>query len=210
MHSFVYVTRLKPFHYISNCIEPCYAASMDRAGFVLTGGKSSRMGSDKALLAFRGKPLAAYVAEVVASVCGRVVLIGSIERYGGLGYPVWEDRLPGCGPLGGIVTALEKTEADLNMVVACDMPGITAEFLAGLFESAAGVDAVIPRAPDGRWNPLCAVYHRRAYPSIEEAFGRGVRKVAAALEGLNVRLVDVTDSAPLHNVNTPEDWRTAG
>ena len=181
---------------------------MERTGFVLTGGKSSRMGSDKAMLLYRGAPLVVHVARQVAAVTGSVSLVGPVERYGHLGYPVVEDREPGCGPLGGIVSALAATDAEWNMMAACDMPGITSEFVAGLFALAEhmDVDVVLPLGESGRPDPLCAVYHRRCHPVLESAFRGGTRKVTAALDGLRVHRFAAESLDALHNVNTPEEW----
>jgi molybdopterin-guanine dinucleotide biosynthesis protein A len=166
------------------------------------------MGADKAMLLYRGTPLAAYVARQVAAVTGRVWLIGPAERYGLLGYPVMEDREPGCGPLGGIVTALAQTDSAWNMIAACDMPGITSDFVENLFALAEGgdVDVVMPQGPSGVPDPLCAVYHRRCFTAVDTAFRNGTRKVTAALDGLRVFLTQVDSADALHNVNTPNDW----
>ena len=79
------------------------------------------------------------------------MLIGDPRKYGHLGYPVLPDRRPGAGPLGGIESALSYTTADWNLVLACDMPAISAEFLRGLLEAAERVnaDALVPEGPSG-------------------------------------------------------------
>ena len=181
---------------------------VSRAGYVLVGGKSSRMGRDKALLPFRGGILAAQVAAVVAAAAGSVTLIGDPQKYGHLGYQVLPDRSPGAGPAGGIESALSHTTADWNLVLACDMPAMKAEFLCGLMDAAErlGVDALIPAGPSGRPEPLCAVYHRRCRAVLRLALDSGVRKVTEALLGLDVRIWTVDDAAWFENLNTPEEW----
>ena len=166
------------------------------------------MGRDKALLQFHGRPLAAAVAESVASAAGSAVLIGNPALAAVTGLPVLPDLFPGEGPLGGIVTALRFTTADWNLVVACDMPALTAAFLSVLFQAAEACDpdVLLPVSPAGRPEPLCAVWNRRALPPLEAAFAAAVRKVTAALAGLRVVRYRVTEITPLQNVNTPEDW----
>src|SRR5882672_6033560 len=99
------------------------------AGFVLTGGRSSRMGRDKALLPVAGSgpagglSLVERTAELVRGAAGSVILIGMPERYAHLGLPVVADIVEDCGPMGGLLTALHVTHADSNLIVACDMPG---------------------------------------------------------------------------------------
>src|SRR5690349_1942483 len=102
---------------------------MDRAGFVLAGGKSSRMGCNKALLPFRGRTLVEHIASEVSTVTHTVALIGDRALYIILGYPVIEDVFPGRGPLSGIHAALRASGAEWSLVVACDMPEMTAGFL---------------------------------------------------------------------------------
>jgi molybdenum cofactor guanylyltransferase len=181
---------------------------VSRAGFVLTGGKSSRMGQDKALLPFRGGTLAGHVAVRVEAAAGSVALIGDPKRYGQLGYPVWPDRSPGQGPLGGMETALWHSAADWNLIVACDMPAVSTAFLRELIGAAehSGADALIPYGPSGRLEPLCAVYHTRCRVDFASALDCGVRKVADALTGLRVQTWPVADSVWFENLNTPEEW----
>jgi molybdopterin-guanine dinucleotide biosynthesis protein A len=160
------------------------------------------MGRDKARLPFRGSDLVSVVAGVVAQAAGNVTLIGHPEL------PAIPDRYPGEGPLGGILTALHHTPSDWNLIVACDMPEISAGFLTELLalavESQAGV--LLPRSPDGLDQPLCAVYHRDALPILQRHFDQGIRKVTAALEGLAVKRLTVAELSVFQNVNTPEDW----
>jgi molybdopterin-guanine dinucleotide biosynthesis protein A len=166
------------------------------------------MGRDKALLPFRGGALAGHVASVVAAAAGRVTLIGDPGKYGHLGYPVIPDRSPGAGPLGGIETALGITVADWNLVLACDMPAISVDFLRDLLDAAelSEADALIPAGPSGRMEPLCAAYHRRCTARFRRALDAGVRKVTEALVGLEVALWTVSNTAWFENLNTPEEW----
>jgi len=175
---------------------------------VLVGGASSRMGRDKAYLPAQDEPLAARVARTVCAAAGSVTLVGDSERYSALGYPVVPDRYPGEGPLGGILTALHHAAADRLLVVACDMPNLTVEFLKELLAAAErhppGI--LIPETEGGKLEPLCAVYHRDACGALEQAYSRGVRKVTAAFAGLRVTAYPVKEVACFQNLNTPEDW----
>lgn len=166
------------------------------------------MGRDKALLPFRGAPLAEFVAGTVEAAASSAVLVGDPAIYPQIHYPVIADLYPGEGPLGGILTALRHTAADWNLVVACDMPGLSAEALTSLLEAAgrSARAALVPVGPSGQPEPLCAVYHRRALPVLEAAFAAGERKVMGALAGLPAETWPVTEVSIFQNVNTPEDW----
>jgi molybdopterin-guanine dinucleotide biosynthesis protein A len=170
------------------------------------------MGRDKALLPFRGGPLVESVAQAVRLAAGSAVLVGRPQAYARMAFPAIADLYPGEGPLGGILTALGHSLAEWNVVAACDMPEITAQFLTTLIKAAerSDADALVPTGPSGRPEPLCAVYRRRARPGLEAAFARGVRAVAAALPSIRATLFPVSELSLFQNVNTPEEWAVYG
>jgi len=178
-----------------------------RAGFVLAGGASSRMGRDKALLPLDGRTMVEEIAFTVRRAAGNVTLIGSPGKYGHLGLPVVPDEIENCGPLGGVYTALRVTEASWNLLVACDMPRVTEAFLKQLMEAAEGSDAdcVVPEI-GGKIDPLCAVYHRRVAAAAELAIQRKLFKMQDFVSTLRAFHWRVTDPRPLDNVNTPAEW----
>jgi molybdopterin-guanine dinucleotide biosynthesis protein A len=164
------------------------------------------MGSDKAMIEVGGIRLVDRVATAVAEAAGNVTIVGAPERYGGLGYPVVADLRPGCGPLGGIETALDRTTADWNLIVACDMPGVSAEFLRRLIAESVreNPDCLLPRTARGP-EPLCAVYHRRCLEGVSLSLERGIRKVTDGLAGLRVRWMEVGDLRNVENINNSGD-----
>jgi molybdenum cofactor guanylyltransferase len=166
------------------------------------------MGRDKALLEHQGALLIGRVADAVKEAAGTVALIGDPAKYGDLGYPVHPDKFAGCGPLAGIHTVLCITEADWNLVVACDMPDVEAGFLRKLLDraEACGADCLLPAGQSGLPEPLCAVYHRRALPEIERALEGGLRKVLDGLARLRMKVERVAGPGPFRNINTPEEW----
>jgi molybdenum cofactor guanylyltransferase len=168
------------------------------------------MGRDKALLPYRGRVLVAHVAAVVEEAlgpAGHVAILGEPDCYRDLGYPVHADLIPNCGPLGGIVTALKLTQTDWNLVVACDMPTLTATSLrmlvARTLESQA--NCIAASGPTGEPEPLCALYHRRALPALDRALRDKRFKMKDLLTELELESV-AFPAAALANVNTPEEW----
>jgi len=182
----------------------------NRAGWILAGGRSSRMGTDKALIEIEGRPLALRIADELAKSCGSVSLVGDPALYGTLGLPVVRDTFPGQGPLAGIEAALGASALEWNLIVACDMPALDSVTIETLFAGFA--DCSVPEYADGRLEPLCAVYRRRCHAAIRTAIESGVRKVTDALqylrdEGFAIRYVRVANRAPFANLNTPDEMR---
>jgi molybdopterin-guanine dinucleotide biosynthesis protein A len=176
-------------------------------GFVLTGGRSSRMGRDKALLPLDGSTLLEQIAARVRAAAGCVTLIGSPERYSSLGLPVAADLIEDCGPIGGVYTALQISSAPWNLIVACDMPAVTTDFLAGLLQAAgnSGAECFVPETGSGR-HPLCAVYHRRALAALQYAIDHKSFKMHDLLRSLRTVAWPAADASLLENVNTPLEW----
>ncbi len=190
-----------------------------RAGYVLVGGKSSRLGIDKALLEFEGKPLVARVAEAVRAAAGDVTIVGSPEKYGHLGLRVIPDPVENFGPLAGLLAALEDSASPWSLVTACDMPYLDTDFLNFLFEEAqaAGTDVLLPVDASGNPEPLCAVYSLEALVTIRRHVEQGVHKITRAFEGLRVDELAPDryarfdpDGRVFTNLNTLEDVRGAG
>ncbi len=161
------------------------ASPAGAAGFVLAGGRSTRMGTDKALLAVGGRTLLAIALERL-----RALPFSSPPRIAGsrpglAAYaPVIEDTRPGCGPLGGVEAALAASGEPLNLFLPVDLPLAPAEFLGWMLRRAriSGALATYPRA-GGIAQPVCAVYHRSLLPFLSRFLDAGVFKVSRVLEG---------------------------
>jgi len=174
---------------------------------VLAGGGSTRMGRDKALLPYRGITLLEYIASIVRQAAGTATIIGDPDRYRDFGYPVCPDQVPQCGPIGGIYTALSVTATDWNLVVACDMPLLSAPVLRSLIDRCFQFpgNCIVGVEPGGEPQPLCAVYHRRCLPLLEQAIRDKRFRMRGLLSELNAEPVALGPSV-LANVNTPGEW----
>ena len=172
------------------------------------GEKSSRMGRDKATLPYSGTTLVNHVARLVRDAAGTVAVLGDPARYDMLGFRVYPDLVPDCGPLGGIYTALSVTSTDWNLMVACDMPSLSLSILRNLLERAAEStgECVAASGSTGEPEPLCAVYHRRCAPTLKQAIQDKRFRMRDLIKELQSETVSVASSA-LANVNTPADWR---
>jgi molybdopterin-guanine dinucleotide biosynthesis protein A len=156
-------------------------------GFILAGGASSRMGRDKALLEFGVILLIVRAAQLLEPLVGPPTVVAPAGRYHSLGLRIVPDDQSGFGPLGAIATALRISASPWNLVVGCDLPYLTTEWLGFLIERAAAstADAVLPENERGL-EPLCAMYHKRGEAAIRAALERGVRKITDGLAGLAV------------------------
>jgi molybdenum cofactor guanylyltransferase len=185
--------------------------------FILAGGESSRMGRDKALLDFGGVPLIGRIAGLVESVAGPATIVGNPDAYRGLSLRAIGDDWPGAGPLGAIATALRASTAPWSLVVACDLPYLTREWLeflaARALASRAG--AMLPMNARGA-EPLCAAYHKSAEAAIRAALERGTRKVTDGLHGVRIASIEPaewkafdSEGRLFKNMNRPEDYEEA-
>jgi molybdenum cofactor guanylyltransferase len=185
---------------------------MRAAGFVLTGGKSTRMGTDKALLPYRGATLLEWVASQVKLAAGSVRIVGEAERYAAFALPGLAERYPGCGPLSGIEAALREGGAEWSLVTACDMPGLRADFLRRLLISALalrkgrGEVAVVAETVDGGLEPLCAAYHAKLLPDVRQALESGCLAVHKLLKKSMILRFPADSAGLVRSVNTMEEW----
>jgi molybdenum cofactor guanylyltransferase len=190
--------------------RPAYSRALHPAlaGFVLAGGKSTRMGRDKALLEIEGEPLAARTGRIVKEAAGSAVIIGDPRRYRFPGFEIIADEIPGLGPIGGLLTALEHSRAPWNLIVACDMPSITVEALRQLIagiENAGPALAVVPLSERGV-EPLCAIYHRECLPEVRRAIRANRLRMKDLADGLPSLAVPGFNARVFDNVNRPAEW----
>lgn len=191
------------------------------AGVVLTGGRSSRMGTDKAFVEVDGGPMAAAVLATLrdAGAASVAAVGGDVGRLAGLGFDeALPDRYPGQGPLGGVLTALEAAiEAaldapaapDVVVIVACDMPWLTAvavRELVGTLERNPAAQAAVGHDRSDRVEPMFAAWRPAAcHGPLTQAFAAGERALHAALGGLVTCTVTLEDPMILRSVNRPGD-----
>jgi len=188
----------------------------DFSGFVLAGGRSSRMGSDKAFLEFNGRTLLARALNLLHRLTPEVRIVGPAAKFAAYA-PVVEDIYTGRGPLAGIHAALSSSTTELNLMLAVDLPLVTESLLQFIVECARASDALVtvPRIVGG-YQPLCAVY-RRAFAPLAQAALESVRnKIDALFSATNTRVLEESElqqfafhARMFENLNTPEDVRRA-
>lgn len=193
---------------------------MNACGIILSGGKSSRMGTNKALLKINELPNIARVKNELEHLVEEIILVSNdVETYRFLELNTVCDDYPGQGPLAGIHAGLKHSSYDLNLVVACDMPFVSAKL--GQMLLALTVteeyDAVIPII-NGKQQPLFAVYRKGIFPKIEKCIREGNLRIKQLLKELHVlyvteqELVTCTEDELeriFFNMNHPEEYEQA-
>jgi molybdopterin-guanine dinucleotide biosynthesis protein A len=191
-------------------------------GIVLAGGKSSRMGRNKALLELDGRPLIERVLESLDPFTDdRLIVTNAPEEYAHLGVTMCSDRILGQGPLSGIHAGLLAASGTLNFVVACDLPFISRGVLGLFHEEARANDdctdwdicvAESPRGPE----PLLGVYARACVPVIERLLARDKRRVVALHGAMRTRTLRFSEADLMRlggdafiNLNTPDEYEQA-
>lgn len=197
-------------------------------GIILAGGYSRRMGSDKALLELGGQPVIARIATELAEITDNVLIAcGEQEReeYSFLQYPLVLDRYPGYGPLAGLHAAVSCSTTAWSLVVACDLPFASANFMRqltgelehneqqfaeGVRDQASGISIDMPMkdvhallavSASGRVQPLLGLYHKDVLPSLEEALRSHRLRVMDWLETLNVQYVSEIHESGNSDIN---------
>jgi molybdopterin-guanine dinucleotide biosynthesis protein A len=190
----------------------------DLEGFILTGGASSRMGTDKARLSLGGLTFIERIARALRMLTPELSVVSARPESFNINLPVVADIQRDCGALGGLHAALRACRAPWALVVSCDLPFVTGELFARLAELRnTETDAVAPMQSDGRPQPLCTLYSPAGcLERVERLLHEGERRPRALLRQVRTRwvahaeLLDLRDAELFFmNVNTPEDYRRA-
>ncbi|MBZ5703972.1 MAG: molybdenum cofactor guanylyltransferase [Acidobacteriia bacterium] len=188
----------------------------DLTAFILAGGKSTRMGTDKAFLQLEGRTLLAQAMETARTVADDVRIVGEAAKFSPSGRVV-EDVYKERGPLGGIHAALASTSTEINLMLAVDLPFVETRFLEYLIGQARATGAVVTVARvGGGWQPLCAVYRKEFAAVAERSLLEGKNKIDPLFARVETRVVGEKELSNLgfsenmfQNLNSPEEWAAA-
>lgn len=182
-------------------------------GVILAGGKSKRMGRNKALLDMGGICLIEKTYQTMSKLFSEVILITNTpDEYEFLNCRCQQDIYPGIGSIAGLHAAMSSSDTDRVFVVPCDMPFLSPALITLLCQAGKTYDAVVPFSHQGL-EPLHALYHRRCLPQLEGAIAEGDKKIQNFLQNIWTYFLPV--SAYRHipdaehsfrNVNRPEDY----
>ncbi len=189
---------------------------MELAAAILAGGRAERLGGvNKAALRMGATDIIDRQLSALRGLAADVFVVGpDRETWSARGLRVVPDEIPGKGAIGGIYTAIMRSPSERTLVLACDMPFVSAAFLRVLAHEIAA-DVVVPRTHRG-YEPLCAIYSRACAPALRARLERGDLQASTPLEGVRVHeigpeIVALYDAHGLlfTNVNTPHDYERA-
>ncbi|MDD5434547.1 MAG: molybdenum cofactor guanylyltransferase [Nitrospira sp.] len=194
-------------------------------GIILVGGKSRRMGQDKAFMSVGGKQVFRRILDVFETLFDEILIVTNKQgRFSGYGYPEIVDLIPDSGPMGGIYTGLTYAKSDTVFTASCDLPFIHPSPVKMIIDESCKYDIVVPEI-SGRLHPLHAAYSKRCMPYIikrlenkEMNITRFINEMSEAGKRmeLTVKKVQMTDPASeemwkqtVYNMNTQEEWSKA-
>jgi len=181
-------------------------------GIILSGGKSTRMGENKAFIKIEGVPIVSRIYTLFKELFQEVIIVtNQPELFKNFDSKIYSDLLPNKGALGGLFTGLFFSNFQYSFCVACDMPFIKKSLVQYLINNIEGEDVIVPRAKDGL-QPLHAVYSKNCLDPIKKIMEQGKYKIIDFYNLVSIKIVeekDFTSLDPLResfiNVNTPEE-----
>lgn len=177
----------------------------DLTGIILAGGKSRRMGSNKALREYNGLLLIEHSLHIMNQLTDQIIISGQQEEYSRFQAIKVADNYFDIGPIAGIEACLSKSETRNNLFIPCDTPLLSIELLKSILEHSNGFDAVVPILPDGKIEPLVAYYSKNILPVIHEQISSGNYQIISLLKKLKTKYLAISDTRNFRNINTPHD-----
>jgi molybdenum cofactor guanylyltransferase len=183
---------------------------------IQAGGRSSRMGRDKALLPLGGRPLIEHVIERVEGLGDEILITtNQPDEYAFLGLRMVGDQRPGAGALDGLLTALEAAGGERVLLLACDMPFVSRSLIEQMLAIDTDAEVVIPRL-GGKLQPLHAIYSKSCAGPIREALEAGEKRMISFFPRIQTWIVEQEildqhdpEGLSFFNANTPEDLAQA-
>jgi molybdenum cofactor guanylyltransferase len=181
-------------------------------GIVLAGGKSSRMGTNKSLLVWKGKTLVEHAIDSLKPFCSKVVISSSKQLYDFTGCETWPDLIPQQAPMIGIYSSLKHTDTEINLILSCDMPLVSIDLLKYLLDNSNGYKITIPVNENDMLEPLCGIYSRTILPEMEKHILRKNFRLHEFIETCSPQLLTINKELPFYkedlfmNINTHAEY----
>ncbi|MBI2967639.1 MAG: molybdenum cofactor guanylyltransferase [Bacteroidetes bacterium] len=181
------------------------------SGFILAGGRSSRMGFEKGMVRIQKQYMIERVLAALSQVAGSMSIISNTNTYSFLKIPLYKDIIPGCGPVGGIYTALEVSQTERNLIISCDIPFVKPGLLQYIIDRSRGDDEIILPSEGGLIHPLCGIYRKSIAGNIEHLMANKVYKMMDIIGYFRYRVLPIDKSMEfyspdlLKNINSLKD-----
>jgi molybdopterin-guanine dinucleotide biosynthesis protein A len=183
---------------------------MSNTGIILSGGKSLRMGQDKGLMAFEGKPMIQHVIDHIEPLCDQILISANKEEYNRLGYPVIKDDIRDIGPAGGIISCLPHARHEKCIIISCDLPLASTSFIQKLIKLSDNYEITLPEY-DGNIQPLCGIYQTDIYERFQKIVQTGQLTMKYLVGQFNLNVVHesllpgINFRSQLRNINYKDD-----
>ena len=179
----------------------------DLAVFILCGGKSSQMQSEKGLVLFKDKPFIEHIIKAILPITTNIQLVTNGNDYDYLEYKKISDIEIDKGPLGGIYTALYYSDTEFNMILSCDIPLISTELLSELIEKHDEEASITVLSSESRMHPLIGIYAKKILPDIKEAIDRGDLKLMNLIVKVPHQIInfDENQNQKFMNINSLDE-----
>ncbi|MDO4338449.1 MAG: molybdenum cofactor guanylyltransferase [Eubacteriales bacterium] len=177
---------------------------------ILAGGKSTRMGENKARLKLNDQSFMEKIAWECRGFSELLISVDSMEKYQDIPYRMVEDELMGYGPLEGIFQLVRACTEEYIFIAATDMPFLNAEFLNLLCTQLEGTEDCLTLTKEKRPEPLCSIYSKKLLPVLQEMRAQSIRKPRLLFDRVNTRYVELealgVSPELVSNINTPEEY----
>jgi len=182
-------------------------------GIILAGGKSRRLGEEKGLAEFNGKPLIQHTIDILQPVCYKIIISANrqLDDYAAFGYDVVEDQVKDIGPMGGLMACLEQSDTRYNFVISCDTPFVPSDLFPFLLESIENFQVAAPVHHDNYIEPLCAVYATNVIWQLQHCIENRNYKLTDFIAEVKAKKLTINDRLPFYhdemfvNMNTRKD-----
>ena len=183
--------------------------NQQRNGYILAGGKSSRMGTDKGLLMLKNRMLVEYVIDNLTPCVDQIFIVTSNKLYEQFSLPLLPDVVMGKGPAVGILSALEHSTVNQNFVISCDTPFLDSTLILRIFNLAKDHEICIGEM-NGYWEPMVGVYSKSICEKWKQSIAEGEFKLQKLIEKFDYKLLNVekdlqAEEFSFLNINSPDD-----
>lgn len=181
-------------------------------GFLVAGGRSTRMRTDKGFVHYKGIPLAQYSLQILSDFCHKIYINSNNPRYERFGIEVITDTYLDKGPLGGILTCLEITETEYNLFLPVDTPNLSNQIIKILLDNSENKDIIVP-VKNNLVEPLIGIYKSSSRTQLANYMKQNKLKLVDILKELNTCYVNIDktlnfyDENMFQNINSPDDLK---